>query len=186
MKLERLFNRSLLFVVLLAFWVIMSGHYDALHIGQGVLCSALVLYLNYRLKSHRFFEESLQDFRNFRFLRLGYYVPWLIVQIIQSGFHVAYVILNPRRQTQPRMLKFKTDLPNAQAKVILGNSITLTPGTLTVDIEEDEFTVHALTLQSCEGIVNDSMPRQVRKLFSSEDREVVSEVRFVDSEGASE
>jgi multicomponent Na+:H+ antiporter subunit E len=83
---------------------------------------------------------------------------------------------------KPTMVTFKVDLPSSHAKVILGNSITLTPGTLTVDIEDDTFTIHALDSNSYAGIEDDSMPRQVLSLFSSEDRPVVRDFKILNPE----
>ncbi len=63
--------------------------------------------------------------------------------------------------------------------MILGNSITLTPGTLTVDIHEDEFLVHSIDQNAYEGIVNDKMPQEVLKLFTKEMHPVVSDVTII-------
>jgi multicomponent Na+:H+ antiporter subunit E len=62
---------------------------------------------------------------------------------------------------------------------VLGNSITLTPGTLTVDIVDDEFTVHALTRESATDILNDNMPRHVFQLFSDKEIDVVYDLETI-------
>jgi multicomponent Na+:H+ antiporter subunit E len=100
----------------------------------------------------------------------------MIGQIIIAGFHVLKIISKPSMPIKPAVITFDVDLPNVHAKMILGNSITLTPGTITVDITGNRFTVHSIDTSSREGIINDEMPRQVLKLFSSEDRQVVHHV----------
>ncbi len=77
------------------------------------------------------------------------------------------------------MVRFKVDFPNPHCKIILGNSITLTPGTLTVDIQGDEFIVHSISPVSFEGIASDQMPQQVLKLFSKEAHPVISDFEVI-------
>ncbi|MEX0994707.1 MAG: Na+/H+ antiporter subunit E [Balneolaceae bacterium] len=181
MKQFSFINLALSFIALMIFWLVMSGHFDLIHISQGVVCAGIVIAVNYRLKQHKFFNDEMNDLGQLRFLRAFYYVFWLFIQIIQSGFQVAFVILRPNMPVNTHILKFSVDLPSTHAKMILGNSITLTPGTLTIDIIGDEFTVHALTPASFEGIVSDEMPRQVLKLFTKEDRNVIRNIQLINS-----
>lgn len=160
----------------------MSGFLDAIHLAMGVVSVTGVMLLNYQLKKVRFFEDDMEDLNDIRFGRAIYYFFWLIYQILVSGFHVLFVIIRPSMPIKPTMVTFKVDLPSSHAKVILGNSITLTPGTLTVDIEDDTFTVHALDHNSYAGIQDDSMPRQVLSLFSKEDRQVVQDFKIINPE----
>lgn len=169
------------FISLMIFWMSMSGFFDAIHLSMGVFSVVFVLVLFHKIRRHRFFSDEMEDLLQLRFARVPYYVLWLIWQILVSGLHVARVILSRSMPIEPSMVRFKVDLPSAHAKMILGNSITLTPGTLTVDITGDEFIVHALTPATFAGILDDSMPRQVLKLFSKADRAVISEARVTHS-----
>jgi multicomponent Na+:H+ antiporter subunit E len=81
----------------------------------------------------------------------------------------------------PSLLRFKTKLPSMSAKVILGNSITLTPGTITIQIEEDEFLVHALMDASSTGIIDGSLPGEVAKLYEKKPTHVVKDVKIIKS-----
>lgn len=157
----------------------MSGFLDAIHLGFGVVTVIGVMAMNYKLKSHQFFKDDLSDVSDFRFARAIYYFFWLFWQIIISGFHVVGVIIRPSMPIRPAMLTFRADLPSSHAKAILGNSITLTPGTLTIDIEGDLFTVHALDDSTFQGIVSDEMPKQVLKLFEPEERQVISDLKII-------
>jgi len=173
------FTLTMSFISLMAFWIAMSGFLDAIHLAMGVVSVAGVMMLNYQLKKQRFFEDDMDNLNELRFGKSFYYFFWLIYQILVSGFHVLFVIMRPSMPIEPTMVTFKVDLPSSHAKVILGNSITLTPGTLTVDIDDDTFTVHALDSNSYAGIVDDSMPRMVLSLFSKEDRPVVRDFKII-------
>jgi multicomponent Na+:H+ antiporter subunit E len=161
------------------FWIIMSESLEILHLFFGVVSVASVLYVNHNLKSHRFFDDDMADLKELRFGRAVFYFFWMALQIIKAGFHVLAIIARPTMPLKTAIVTFRVDLPSAHAKMILGNSITLTPGTLTLDIQDDLFTVHALDNYSFEGIVNDEMPKQVLRLFSKEDRPVISDVKVI-------
>jgi multicomponent Na+:H+ antiporter subunit E len=170
------------FISLMAFWIAMSGFLDAVHLTMGVVSVVGVMMLNYKLKQNQFFEDDMENLNELRFGHAFYYFFWLFYQVVVAGFHVLFVIIRPSMPIKPTMVTFKVDLPSSHAKVILGNSITLTPGTLTVDIEDDTFTIHALDSNSYAGIEDDSMPRQVLSLFSSEDRPVVRDFKILNPE----
>ncbi|TVR31420.1 MAG: hypothetical protein EA390_06455 [Balneolaceae bacterium] len=172
-----LFSLSMSFISLMIFWIVLSGFLDVIHISFGVISVASVMYVNYKLKTHRFFKDDMDDLSELRFGWAVYYFFWMAGQIILAGFHVLNIIIRVKMPIKTAIITFKADLPSAHAKMILGNSITLTPGTLTLDIQGDQFTVHALDEFSYKGIISDDMPKQVLRLFSSEDRQVVSDVK---------
>lgn len=163
------------------FWIVLSGFFDAIHLTFGVLSVAGVLLFNYQLKKHRFYTDDMDNLESLRFFRAAYYFVWLVVQIVMAGFHVVGVIMRPSLPIKTTILKFRVDLPSSHAKMILGNSITLTPGTLTVDIEGDLFTVHALDEVSYGSLQNDAMPRQVLQLFQKEERQVIKDFEIIKS-----
>lgn len=173
------FSITLSFISLMLFWIVMSGFLDAVHLTFGVLSVAGVLMVNYQLKKHRFYSDDMDNLDELRFFRAVYYFFWLIYQIILAGFHVMGIILKPSMPIETCIIKFRVDLPSSHAKMILGNSITLTPGTLTIDIENDLFIVHALDEASYGSLVNDEMPRQVLQLFEKEDRSVISDFEVI-------
>jgi len=174
-----LYSLTLSFISLMLFWVVMSGFFDAVHLTMGVLSVAGVIAVNYKLKAYRFFHDDMADIKELRLLRAVYYFFWMIYQIFTAGFHVVKVILQPGLPTKLSIVRFKVNLPSSHAKMILGNSITLTPGTLTVDIQGDYFIVHALDESSYAGIISDEMPREVLKLFEKDGRSVISDVEII-------
>jgi multicomponent Na+:H+ antiporter subunit E len=103
-------------------------------------------------------------------LRLLLYVPWLIWQIVLSSLLVAVVVVHPKMPIQPRLIRFRTHLPHDLARMTLATSITMTPGTITLDVQGDEFLVHALTEKSAQSLMpiqeEGSMQSQVLSLYN--------------------
>lgn len=89
------------------------------------------------------------------------YIPWLIWAIIKANIDVAKRILNPRLPIAPRIVRVtgtqKTDL----CRVIFANSITLTPGTVSLDLDEEDIVVHALTKEAADDVQSGDMDRRV-------------------------
>ena len=162
---------------LMVLWVLLSGHYDVFHIGLGVLSVVLVIAMNrYRAPLLKDSPESVP-----RWSRVILYIPWLTVEMIKSALYVAKIVLSPSMPISPCLIRFKSEQPNEIAKVILGNSITLTPGTLTIDIGEQEFLVHALTETTAQGLLNETMQTKVARLFTDEPKNMVFDARRVPS-----
>ncbi|MFP8487821.1 Na+/H+ antiporter subunit E [Gracilimonas sp. Q87] len=157
----------------MGFWYIMSGFFDITHSLMGIVSVSIVMAVNHRLKSHSYFADETDVIKDLRFLYVPYYFGWLMVQIVVSGIQVAKILLSPSLPIQTSIVRFKVNFPNVHCKMILGNSITLTPGTLTVDIKGDDFIVHAISPDSFEAIASDTMPQKVLKLFKAESEQVV-------------
>ncbi|HBB15788.1 MAG: hypothetical protein A3J94_01950 [Syntrophus sp. RIFOXYC2_FULL_54_9] len=174
-------NTIILIILLMIFWLLLSGHYDLMHLSFGVFSVILVMIINYPLRRRLFaIEKERSATLSFsRLQRLSFYIPWLLWQIVVSSVQVAHVVLNPRCPIDPALLRFKTKLRNVSSKVILGNSITLTPGTITLEIEEDEFLVHALMDISSTGIIDGTLPGQVAKLYEREPGQVIYDVEII-------
>lgn len=169
-------------LLLMALWLIFSGRFDALHISFGVISVAVVLGLNRRLARNPHFSMPGERSEPILLRRLPGYLLWLIWEIILANLQVAYLILHPKMPINPRLLQFRTHEPTAAAKAILGNSITLTPGTLTIDIKGDRFLVHALVPSSAESLADGTMQTRVARLFSKDVGVAVKEVRFLGPE----
>jgi multicomponent Na+:H+ antiporter subunit E len=177
--LNRRYWRSLALqaLTLMALWLLMSGHYDAFHIALGVASVCLVLAMNFRTALS--LPESRVEAGSPRWTRIILYLVWLMKEMILSGLYVARVVLTPRMPLSPCLVRFKSAQPNDIAKVILGNSITLTPGTLTLDIDQQEYLVHALTRTTAEGLLNPTMQTKVARLFTDNPGNMVFETQIV-------
>ncbi|MFC2160463.1 Na+/H+ antiporter subunit E [Acidobacteriota bacterium] len=165
------------FFILMGLWLLLSGKYDGFHISLGIISSITVTLLQFRINKYLYYQIKIAKENSLSWGRLLIYIPWLIWQVIIASLQVAYVVLHPKMPINPSLLKFKTKLPNIAARVILGNSITLTPGTLTINIADDEFLVHALTDASHSGIVDGSLPKQVAKLYNRRSASVIDDIR---------
>ena len=150
----------LVFSVLLGFWLILSGHYDLFHISAGIICSALVAHFSSDLLIRQ--DVSQDRLHLGRFLQ---YVPWLFYQIILANLHVAYLVLRPQK-IHPQIIRLRTTLKSDVALTILGNSITLTPGTITMDINRNELVVHALSDKVAKDLLSGQLERRVAHVFS--------------------
>ena len=127
-----------LFIVLFGFWLLMSGYYTPLILSLGVISCLLCVYLT--IKGKFLDNETLPIYF---FPRLIQYTLWLIKEILKSNIQTAKVII--MKSEEPELFSVKATQKTNEGKVTYANSITLTPGTVTTQIKNDIFEVHALT-----------------------------------------
>jgi multicomponent Na+:H+ antiporter subunit E len=159
-------------LILFAFWALLSGKFDLFHLTLGAICSTIAGYMFHDLL---FVNVRVGDMRlvAFRFIR---YVPWLLKQIFLANVHVASLVLNPKMPIEPRIVEFKTKLETDISNVTLANSITLTPGTITVDIRDGVFYVHALSQKVADELNAGEMEDRVAHIFMEADHLYVQDV----------
>jgi multicomponent Na+:H+ antiporter subunit E len=108
-------------------------------------------------------EYSLLSFNPFK---MAAYLCWLLVQVIKSALYVSRIALSDKSLVEPSIAWFRADYDSPFARALLANSITLTPGTITIDITDDGiFSVHALTRELREGLLDGSMQAKVAWLY---------------------
>ena len=157
--------RILIFSLLLITWVILSGLLDEFHIGLGILSCFLVTWLSSGLL---FNDRSLSFHSRLRqAFRLFFYLSWLLWQIVLANIHVLRISFSTRvrERIQPQLVRFRSGLKSDFEKYVLAQSITLTPGTVTLKIDDDVFLVHAISDVAAEGLMG-SMADRVRHVFS--------------------
>ncbi|MFH1242614.1 MAG: Na+/H+ antiporter subunit E [Pseudomonadota bacterium] len=159
-------------VILFVFWLILSGKFDAFHLALGGVSSILVAYLFHDLL---FTNIRVGDMRvvTWRFMT---YIPWLLYQIMVSNIHVASLVLRPKMPIRPRVLTFKTKLETDISIVTLANSITLTPGTITMDIRDGVYYVHALSKKVADDLKAGEMEDRVAHIFMEADHLYIQDV----------
>jgi multicomponent Na+:H+ antiporter subunit E len=153
----------LTFVIMAGTWVLLSGKFDAFHLALGVVCCAIVAYMSHDL----LFPASPKGLVS-QWLRFARYVPWLMVEIGKASLHVTYLVFHPRMMDliDPRIIKFRSKLQNDLSLVTFANSITLTPGTITVYVSIDgDFKVHAIDKTSGDPLPGE-MEARISKAFS--------------------
>lgn len=141
-------SRLVLFAALLALWLMLSGHYTPLLLTFAVVSSAVVVAIVHRLE---LVDEEGVPLRCLPFI--WRFWPWLTAEIVKANLEVMRRILSPRLDISPQIFRFQPSQKTTTGLVTHANSITLTPGTVTVEIEEDgRFLVHALTRELAEGV----------------------------------
>lgn len=150
-----------MYIIFFLIWVIFNGQLT-LEIAAfgaviaGVIYWFLCKFLNYSPKTDLILCKKL--------FQVLYYVFVLVKEIIKANFAVIKMIMSSRYEIEPAVVKFKTDLKTTTARVLLANSITLTPGTITVSLENDEYVVHCLDKSLAEGINSSIFVTLLRKL----------------------
>ncbi len=133
-----------LFVLLFLIWVMLTGSLDTVNLLVGLVLAAIFAII---------FGKNSMVFGKLRFTpRMFYYtVLYLIVfvwELIKSNVNVALLVLSPSLPINPGIVKFKTKLKSPMGRMILANSITLTPGTITIDIKDDTFYIHWINVKT--------------------------------------
>lgn len=149
----------ILAVILAIVWLLWSGFFKPLLIGLGVFSCLLTVYLVSRMQSFR--EDA------FRFpygLGLLVYWAWLFKEIVLSSLAVAKIVLARDIDVSPEVVGLNAANLDTFSQVMLGNSITLTPGTLTLDVHRDRILVHALTSEGAANLEAGEMQRRVAAL----------------------
>lgn len=151
--------KGLYFIFLFVFWIIVAGlSWQGLL--AGLVAAGVVFWLNRDLISS-LFEDSFQLRKLFMLCLFGLSLIW---QIVLANIQIAKVVLSPSLPIQPGIVTFDPGLKSDFSKAILANSITLTPGTLTIDVEGSTFTVHALTLAAAQDVVEWPLIAWLRRL----------------------
>lgn len=145
-----------LFVV---FWLVLSGHFDPLLLSLGALSVATVCWLTWRAD---LLENQRLSWR--RLLGLPLYLVWLAAEVVRSAWAVARLAWAPRLTLRP--VVESTPLPpmTALGQVTYANSITLTPGTLSLDVDDDQIRVHSLDPDGVAELRRGGMLRRVERL----------------------
>lgn len=151
------FNTTLVLVLI---WAVLSGKLDALHFGVGVLGALFIAASFYSSRSGGSRSQS------FPLLRFLCFAPWLMWQIFVSNLRIAWLVLNFGKKIEPSFVRACPEMTDPRALTLLGCSITLTPGTLTVDIDENEMLIHALDAASADDIRAGTMTRRVSDVFA--------------------
>jgi multicomponent Na+:H+ antiporter subunit E len=146
-------NAGLLFLL----WLLLSGKFEPTYLVLGLMASIAVAWL------HELQPEPPNP--TVPFLGFMRYLPWLMSRILMSNLHVAYLILHPRLPIAPALIRYQTQLRNPAAVTLLANSITLTPGTVTAEVLQDELVVHALDKDSTEDVMSGRLEGKIAEIF---------------------
>ena len=147
---------------LFAFWVLLSGIYTPFLLLSGLGASLAVAALASRME----LADREGHPIDLALSALAYW-PWLFKEIAKAGWQVTRIILDPRLPISPTLVRFRPSQKTPVALATHANSITLTPGTITVDADSEEFLVHALTREGAAGVTGSEMDRRVSRMDRS-------------------
>lgn len=168
----RLISVVLQFVILFAFWLILSGHYDAVHISIGAVAAGLVTLLTNDLFHFALSHGERVEVRSrlvlLQLWRFVAYLPWLLSRIVMANVQVAYLVLHPKMPIDPGLLVFRTRMKKSIAQVTLANSITLTPGTITTSLENGRYIIHTLQRPLAGELEDATMQNKVATVYMEE------------------
>jgi multicomponent Na+:H+ antiporter subunit E len=150
----RILGAFLLFV----FWLLLSASFDVAHVAAGGFFACVVMWLN---------PPRAPWARKLSWLAALGYLPWLTGRIFKSGFHVSRLILSPALPISPKLIHHQTKFKSDGELVVLGNSITLTPGTITVEVAPGELVVHAIDEASSADLVDGVLEARIARMFSA-------------------
>lgn len=150
-----------MYIILFLFWLLLNGKVTSEIVLLGLAIVAAMAVLEYRLFGYTPKKELRLIQKAPVFLA---YVPILFLEIIKAGLVVARDILLRRYVVTPTLVTFDARLKTDFGRFLLANSITLTPGTITVQVEGDRFTVHCLDKSMLDTSENATFQRWIRKL----------------------
>lgn len=149
-----------MFIALFLFWLVFNGRFTVEIAVFGLVLSAAILWF-----MCKFMDYSLE--KDFRIVKKSLwmikYVLILIVEIGKANVGVLKILLSVKYEKEPVLVSFHTDLKSRAARVILANSITLTPGTITVNLMDDYYEVHCLDKSLAAGLDSSIFVKQLKK-----------------------
>lgn len=147
-------------ILLSTFWLLLSGYFQPLLLAFGIASVIIVLFVLNRMDN---VDQEKQEIGTG--LRLMQYFPWLIWQVITSSLQVTKLIWGSTDKLSPSVAKINAKNIPPKRRALYANSITLTPGTLSVDLVDDEITVHALQKSSIEELKQEAMEKKITKIW---------------------
>ena len=148
-------------MVLFLFWVLLSASFEWIHLGLGLILSFAVAWSN---AGHSSFVPKFRLWS-----RMLLYLPWLFYKIVQSSLHLSKLILHPALPIAPQLISVESKLNHHAAVVLLGNSITLTPGTITAEVDRNKLIVHALDKVLSESVTSKQIESKIADIFKDEE-----------------
>jgi len=157
-----------IFFLLFLNWIILSGKFDVFHLGLGVISCLVVAWLSQDL----LFKDRSKGLKErvreaWAFLR---YLPWITWEVVKANLHVLKLAMTPKgyEEMAPRVVTIETYLKTDFAKFVFANSITLTPGTITMLIRGDVVHVHTMSQFLEDDLLEGAIERKVAEVFEPE------------------
>ena len=165
-----IFRRGAQATALFGLWLVLSGEFAVEFLVLGVLAAVggvAVSELLFRGTHEGRFTPAPESVSWLlrTLVRFALYLPWLAYEVVAANVHVTWLVLHPRLPIDPSLVRFDTSLGSERGQVLLAQSITLTPGTVTVDASDGVFVVHCLSRRSRDGLAEGSIQRKIASVF---------------------
>ena len=159
-------HRLFTFSALCGLWIILSGQIDVFHITLGIISAAFITLISADILFTK--GPSVPDTLKILW-RMPPYLLWLLKEIMLANVHVLYLALVPSgiRHIEPAIIHFHTKLKDPAARYLLANSITLTPGTVTIKMEGSELYVHSISRKTTAELEGD-MEKRIGHVFGED------------------
>lgn len=157
---ENKMTRSVtLFLLLFVTWLLLSGYFTPLLLILGLASCGIAVYIGHRMDvvDHEGHPIHLYP-------RLLNYIPWLTVETVKSNIAVAKIILKKDMPISPVVFRVKSTQKGDVGKMIFANSITLTPGTISMSVDDDSILVHSITQEAADDLLSGEMDRRVTRM----------------------
>lgn len=151
-------NLAILFTTLSCFWLVLSGVFTAFYVVAGMVCSLLVVGF------YRLIYKDKTCGVIFTVLKTMRYLMWLVKEILASSLDISLKMWQLEPQILPQIITIKTNLKKNIAFTIFANSITLTPGSVTIDTDGREVKVHCLTKEYADELQSGKMLEKIMKI----------------------
>ncbi len=150
-----------MYVLFFLAWIIFNGNITLEIVIFGVVIATFMFAFMCKFMDYSFKKELNVYKKSIWFLA---YVVLLLREIIKANLAIIPKILTVEEEMEPVIVKFRTSLKSDFTRMLLANSITLTPGTITVSLEEDEYTIHCLDTSLADGLENSDFEKALKKL----------------------
>ena len=150
-----------MYLLFLLAWIIFNGNITLEIFIFGVVIATAMLAFMCKFMDYSIKKEINVYKKSVWFIA---YIGLLLREIVKANLAIIPRILTIEEEMEPIIVKFKTNLKTDFAKMLLANSITLTPGTITVALEDDEYTIHCLDTSLAEGLENSDFEKALMKL----------------------
>jgi multicomponent Na+:H+ antiporter subunit E len=146
------------------FWILLSASFEWIHLGLGLVFSFAVAWGN---AGHSTFVPKFR-----LWFRVLLYIPWIFYKIVQSSLYLTKLILHPALPIDPQLISVESKLNHHAAIVLLGNSITLTPGTVTAEVDSNKLIIHALDKVLSESVTSRQIESKISEIFRDQESDL--------------
>lgn len=150
-----------MYLLYLLLWIIFNGNFTLEIFVFGLVIAGVMLAFTCKFMDYSLQKEKNIYKKTFLFFK---YICLLLKEIVKANINVIHLILTQKEEINPVLVHFHSDLKTSTGKALLANAITLTPGTITVTLEDSSYTVHCLDENMAEGINESEFADYIEKL----------------------